>query len=93
MILDLTHKRQTIICFTMHLHTFVGTYIYYCRKHTSTLSLPSLTVLSLWLLEWSGMSRSREWWECECLALRLSASAAVSVLPLRVNLPDKHHKS
>lgn len=35
------------------------------------------------------MSRSSEWWECECLALRLSASAAVSVLPLRVNLPAK----
>lgn len=51
--------------------------------------LPSLTVLSLWLLEWSGMSLSREWWECECLALRLSASAAVSVLPRRVNLPVK----
>lgn len=51
--------------------------------------LPSLTVLSLWLLEWSGMSLSREWCECECLALRLSASAAVSVLPLRVNLPGK----
>lgn len=49
--------------------------------------LPSLTTLSLWLLEWSGMSRRREWWEWECLALRLSASAAVSVLPLRVNFP------
>lgn len=35
------------------------------------------------------MSLSREWWECECLALRLSASAAVSVLPRRVNLPGK----
>lgn len=51
--------------------------------------LPSLTVLSLWLLEWSGMSLSREWCEWECLAFRLSASAAVSVLPRRVNLPRK----
>lgn len=51
------------------------------------LNLPSLTVFSPWLFEWSGRSETRVWWECECLALRLSISVAVSELPRLVNFP------
>ena len=44
--------------------------------HDPVLDPPSLTVFSPWLLEWSGRSLTRVWWECECLALRLSISVA-----------------
>lgn len=49
---------------------------------------PSLKVFSPWLLEWSGRSLTRVWWECECLALKLSISVAASELPRRVNFPE-----
>lgn len=49
---------------------------------------PSLTVLSPWLLEWSGRSLTSVWCEWECLAPRLSISVAASELPRRVNFPE-----
>lgn len=50
---------------------------------------PSLKVFSPWLLEWSGRSLTRVWWEWECLALKLSISVAASELPRRVNFPAR----
>lgn len=57
------------------------------RSFPDVLNLPSLTVFSPWLFEWSGRSDTSVWWECECLALRLSISVAVSELPRLVNFP------
>lgn len=57
------------------------------RFFSDVLNLPSLTVFSPWLFEWSGRSETSVWWECECLALRLSISVAVSELPRLVNFP------
>lgn len=57
------------------------------RFSPDVLNLPSLTVFSPWLFEWSGRSETSVWWECECLALRLSISVAVSELPRLVNFP------
>lgn len=83
-------KKQLVIYSYMEAVTppqILGVHIPVICFFLDALDLPSLTVFSPWLFEWSGRSETRVWWECECLALRLSISVAVSELPRLVNFP------
>lgn len=83
-------KKQLVIYSYMEAVTppqILGVHIPLICFFLDVLDLPSLTVFSPWLFEWSGRSETRVWWECECLALRLSISVAVSELPRLVNFP------